>query len=313
MKQIITIAYSQPKEKSSPIFYQSGLDYQIKLVNVWQCFRCCRIFTIIETNKGVTDKIWNKIRETGLLGDHPVQMVDSTDSTNSVAMQMLGNGALPGTLVIAETQTNGRGRLQRAWFSPPGTGLYLSMIMRPELALSDLPKIPLVAGVAVCRAIEEETGLQPGLKWPNDLLLDGRKFAGILCESEGAVTSGQIGVVLGIGINVSTPRESFPYRLRSKTTSLTAHSGRFFQRGQILARIIPAIDRMMARLEQSDFAGILKEWKVRDAIKGKKMTWLTPQGEKVTGKSLGPDSEGVLYIMDDNGTVHRVLSGDVSL
>ncbi|MCK5230724.1 MAG: biotin--[acetyl-CoA-carboxylase] ligase [Desulfobulbaceae bacterium] len=263
--------------------------------------------------KAMTDNIWNKIRETGLLGDHPVRMLDSTDSTNSVAMQMLGSGALAGTLVIAETQANGRGRLQRSWFSPPGTGLYLSMIMRPKLAPFDLPKIPLAAGVAVCRAIEEETGLQPGLKWPNDLLLDGRKFGGILCESEGAVTSGQIGVILGIGINVSTPLESFPSDLVSKMTSLTAHSGRFFQRGQILARIVPAIDKMITRLEQSDWTGILREWKARDAIKGKKMTWLTPEGEKVIGTSLGPDSEGVLYIKDDNGTTHRVLSGDVSL
>ncbi|MEA2082961.1 MAG: biotin--[acetyl-CoA-carboxylase] ligase [Thermodesulfobacteriota bacterium] len=264
-------------------------------------------------NNAVTDSIWNTIRATGLLGDHPVRILDSTDSTNTIAIQMSDKGTPPGTIVIAETQAKGKGRLQRSWFSPPGTGLYFSMIMNPKLAHRDLPKIPLAAGVAVCRAIEEETGLQPALKWPNDLLLDGRKFGGILCESEGAVTSGQPGVILGIGINVSTPLESFPSELHSKATSLMAHSGNYFSRGQILARIVKAVDNIVLRLEQSAFAEILTEWKTRDAIKEKKMTWLTPKGKKVTGKSLGPDSEGILIIIDDNGTTHRVLSGDINL
>ncbi len=272
-------------------------------------------FFIMAGNNGkaVTDSIWNTIRATGLLGDHPVRILDSTDSTNTAAMQMSGDGTLPGTIVIAETQAKGKGRLQRSWFSPPGTGLYFSMIISPNLAPQDLSRIPLAAGVAVCLAIEEETGLQPGLKWPNDLLLDGRKFGGILCESKGAVTSGQPCVVLGIGINVSTPIELFPFELRSKATSLMAHSGNYFSRGQILARIVKAVDNILTRLEQSGFAEILAEWKTRDTIKGKKMTWLTPKGKRVTGKSFGPDSEGVLIIIDDYGTAHRVFSGDIDL
>ena len=106
-----------------------------------------------------------------------------TESTNSVALVMGREGAATGTVVVAESQTGGRGRLNRQWISPPDTGLYFSLILRPELAPENLARVTLAAGLAVCKAVETECGVLPAIKWPNDLLLDGKKFGGILTET----------------------------------------------------------------------------------------------------------------------------------
>lgn len=261
----------------------------------------------------MTDLVWQQIEKKELLGDRQVFLLEETDSTNSVALDMGKKGVQTGALVIAEMQTKGRGRLGRAWLSPPGAGLYFSIILRPRLQPADMPKITLCAGLAVCKAVETLTGLSPKIKWPNDLLLDGRKFGGILMETAAMGGAKTMLAALGIGINVTTPLDSFQPELRQKATSLLVHSGRTYQRGDLLAAVLSELDSVLTRLEQNDFGGILAEWKERDGIKGLRLTWLTPEGLVVAGVSLGPDEEGVLFIKDDNGAVHRVLSGDISL
>jgi BirA family transcriptional regulator, biotin operon repressor / biotin---[acetyl-CoA-carboxylase] ligase len=257
------------------------------------------------------DPLWQQLA-TGFFAGRPARLLATTESTNRDALAEGRREAVAGTLIVADGQTGGRGRLGRPWLSPPGTGLYFSVILRPRLAPADLPKITLAAGLAVCQAVEAETGLQPAIKWPNDLLLDGRKFCGILTESE--LPPGRAPLaVLGIGINVNTPATLFPAELRERATSLLAHAGSQYHRGPLLAAILVRLDVVLARLEEGAFLEILGEWRRRDALTGKHLSWVTPGGAVVSGIGLGPDDEGVLHIRDDAGARHEVLSGDLNL
>jgi len=239
-----------------------------------------------------------------------------TESTNSVALAEGEKGALPGTVVVADSQIEGRGRLNRNWLSPPDMGLYFSVLLRPDLAAEDLPKITLAAGLAICKAVESEYGVVPQIKWPNDLLLGGRKFGGILTETgvlQIMPNRQKPLVVVGVGLNLHQPEGGFPADLKKRATSLSLHSDREISADTLLEACIRAIEEVVLRLERGDFQMILAKWRERDAIGDKVLTWVTPKGEKVTGKSLGPDAEGMLRIRDRDGVVHTVLSGDVNL
>jgi len=239
-----------------------------------------------------------------------------TESTNSVALAAGETGAAKGTVVVAASQTGGRGRLNRNWLSPPGMGLYFSVLLRPELAAEDLPKITLAAGLAISKAVESEYGVVPQIKWPNDLLLGGRKFGGILTET-GALQIMPNGrkplVVVGVGLNLQLPEGGFPADLKQRATSLSLHTERKISADRLLEACIRAIEEVVLLLERGDFQMILTEWRERDAIGDNVLTWVTPKGEKVTGVSLGPDADGILHIKDQAGTIHEVLSGDVNL
>lgn len=239
-----------------------------------------------------------------------------TESTNSVAMAAGEQGALPGTVVVADEQTGGRGRLNRSWLSPPGMGLYFSVVLRPDLAGEDLPKITLAAGLAVCKAIETEYHVFPRIKWPNDLLLEGRKFGGILTET-GSVQDLAAGdeplVVVGVGLNLAPPSGKFPGDLAERATALSFYADRKIETDSLLLACVKTIEQTVQRLEKGEFSAILAEWQQRDAVRGQVLTWVTPKGEAVTGVSLGPDEHGMLRIRDDKGAIHTVISGDVKL
>jgi BirA family biotin operon repressor/biotin-[acetyl-CoA-carboxylase] ligase len=245
-----------------------------------------------------------------------IQRIAQTESTNTLAMELAMAGAATGTLVVAETQTRGRGRLQREWFSPPGTGLYFSMILRPHLSAADLPKISLAAGVALCAALEQVCQVSPGLKWPNDLLITGKKCGGILCETgplPGAGISTGILVILGVGLNVTTPTAAFPESLRPMATSLLAATGREYDKETILYAVLAQIDAAIARLETGEIDAVLEQWRARDVLLGKTLSWVNPAGRVVTGRALGIDRHGQYHIRDSHGRVQQVVSGDLNL
>ena len=242
--------------------------------------------------------------------------LEVTESTNTEALKAGRQGAASGTVVVADTQTGGRGRLNRSWFSLPGMGLYFSIILRPGLDPEHLPKITLAAGLALCKAVEAEYSLSPEIKWPNDLLLDGQKFGGILTETEsvtGSDSSHDTLVVVGIGLNLFSPEGGFPPDLEKRATALSAHTDRKISPEILLEAGVVAIEEAVQRLEKGEFPAILEEWMQRDASQGQVLTWVTPKNKKVTGVSLGPDEDGVLRIRDQAGTIHTVLSGDVNL
>ncbi|OGR00261.1 MAG: biotin--[acetyl-CoA-carboxylase] ligase [Deltaproteobacteria bacterium RIFOXYD12_FULL_55_16] len=260
------------------------------------------------------DDLWQNMILTGELGRHQVHFFNNTGSTNDLALDLSNTGAADGTLVVADGQSAGRGRLAgRTWLSPPGTGLYFSLILRPRLAPADFPKLTLAAGLALCKGLESHLHCQPGLKWPNDLFLHGKKCGGILIETQGLTGAGQTAVVIGLGLNVNTPAEKFGVELRPKATSLLAETGAAHKRGPLLAAILCELDQMVTRLEQADFSGILAEWRQRDIHAGRQVSWINSQGRIITGISLGPDEEGFLQLRDGQGQKHAVISGDISL
>ncbi|OGQ95358.1 MAG: biotin--[acetyl-CoA-carboxylase] ligase [Deltaproteobacteria bacterium RIFOXYD12_FULL_57_12] len=247
--------------------------------------------------------------------EFPLTWLATTHSTNTLAMQMAAEGALAWSVVAADTQTHGRGRLQRAWVSPPGSGLYFSLILRPNLPLPDFPRITLAAAVAVCWAIEAMGILTPGIKWPNDLLVAGRKLGGILAETEtlsGSQPATRTAVVLGIGINVNATQEAFPAKLQSRITSLFLCSGKTYSRHELLGSIVRQLRVAVGALERGESAKILSEWRQRDALLGKTLTWLTAAGRSVTGEALGINDAGLYHIRDSFGVIHEVLSGDLN-
>lgn len=248
--------------------------------------------------------------------DRNIIRLDAADSTNSYALALGQQGEAAGTVVVAETQTGGRGRLNRSWLSPPGMGLYFSLLLRPDLALENLPKITLAAGLAICKAVETEYGAAPQIKWPNDLLLGGRKFGGILTETSalsGKSSKQRPVVVVGAGLNLFPPQGGFPGDLQDRATALSLHVQGQVSAAALLPLCIVNIEGEVQRLEKGDFPAILAEWSARDAIRDKVLTWVTPKGLKVSGVSLGPDADGVLRIRDEAGTIHSVLSGDLRL
>ncbi len=266
---------------------------------------------ITPMNSKNNSPFWRDITHVSSLAGHPLVVLEKTESTNSDAMEMGRKGAEPGTVVLAMSQSGGRGRLGKTWISPPGTGLYFSIILRPALAPMDLPKITLAAGVALCRVIAQYH-LKPHIKWPNDLLLGGKKCGGILTEVE-FDKGGHPLVVLGVGLNIFTPIDAFPDDVREKSTSLHLHCQEKINQLDLLTSLVIAIDRIMARMEGGKFAEILQEWRALDATRGKHLTWLSIDRRVVKGISQGPDDEGLLHIIDDQGREHEVLSGDIQL
>lgn len=259
----------------------------------------------------IRDSAWEVMVASGRLGDRLVNFLAVAASTNDESLALARGGAPSGTMVVAERQSGGRGRLGREWLSPPGVGLYCSLVLRPQLEPADLPKLTLGAGLAASRAVETVTGLRPRLKWPNDLWLNEKKVGGILAEARFDQASPV--VVLGIGLNVNTGAALFPPELREKVTSLLLHSGREFVRSALLAALADEVMAMAARLEREGFAGILADWRERDATLGRELAWLSQSGQVVRGRSLGPDDDGLLRIRDGAGRVHEVISGDISL
>ncbi|MFZ5775140.1 MAG: biotin--[acetyl-CoA-carboxylase] ligase [Thermodesulfobacteriota bacterium] len=261
----------------------------------------------------MSDPEWEQMLASGMLAGQPVRFLAETDSTNSVALGLAASGVSAGTLVVAERQSHGRGRLGRAWASPPGSGLYFSLILRPALAWADFPRITLAAGLGLCRAVEAIAGCQPGLKWPNDLYLNGRKCGGILTETGPLAGEERPAVVVGVGLNVNTEAAAFPEAVRDRAISLRMATGRQEPRGRLLAAIVAEVTARVRQMEQGEWGAVLAAWRQRDIHAGLEVAWVNSKGQVVRGISLGPDEEGLLHIRDSRGMVHAVLSGDVGL
>lgn len=246
---------------------------------------------------------------------YKIHFFDTLPSTNDLAKKYAEQGAPHGSAVIAARQSQGRGRLGKSWYSTPGKGLYCSIIVRPSpLAITDYPKITLVAGLAVAVAVERITGVSAQLKWPNDIFLSGRKGGGILAESSSLnEPPEQRYVIIGIGLNLSSKEEDFPVDLSGFVTSLLIETGVCYQVQPVFSAIHDELLMQITAFVQHGFQPILSQWKLRDFLLGKKMECVSSEGKRVSGVSLGPDSEGQLHIKAANGRIYTVLSGDVRL
>ena len=233
------------------------------------------------------------------------------DSTQRVARELARAGAPEGTTVIAERQSAGRGRLGRQWHSPAGVSLYCSIVLRPPLAPSAVPQLALVAGAAVAAAVAEETGLSPGIKWPNDVLLGGRKVAGILVEMDAEVERVHH-VIAGIGVNLNAPETAFPPALRAKAGSLRLATGRRVDRAAFTGRLLAALEARYGRFVARGFSSVRAEWEAYSVLTGAEVRVASPEGE-LAGRVLGLDDDGALRLRRPGGGVVRVVAGEVTL
>jgi len=236
-------------------------------------------------------------------------LLDVTDSTNRVAMEMAENGAKHGTVVVADAQTAGRGRMGRRWVSPAGKNLYVSLLLRPSIPTVDAPRLALVAGIALADAVEA-VGVPASLKWPNDLFCGERKAAGILAEMA-SDPDGVRHVVIGVGLNVNMEEADFPADLRDTATSLRIRAGRAFRRVDVLARLLDAFGTRYAEFLGGGFASLRDGWDRRDFLRGRRIL-LRRQGREGWGTAEGLDTVGALRFLPDGGpTIESVHSGEI--
>ena len=239
----------------------------------------------------------------------PIYHFETAISTNDTAKVLGTQGATEGTLVVAETQTAGRGRLGRYWLSPPGLGIYASVLLRPPLPPTELPQITLSTAVAVVRALTRAVGVTPGIKWPNDLILKGKKLGGILTEME--TESDQIRyLVVGMGLNVNNP--DFPPELSGTATSLLQEEERRFSRLAILQAWLEEFEALYTEFLDRGFPEILEEWKQYSVTLGKYVA--VRQGPRqVEGLALEVAEDGALVLETARGEVVKVTSGEITV
>jgi BirA family biotin operon repressor/biotin-[acetyl-CoA-carboxylase] ligase len=238
---------------------------------------------------------------------------DTAASTNDLAWDALAEGLPDGVTVIAEAQTRGRGREGRPWFMAPGRGLALSVALHPGCDRRQAGCLPLVAGLALARALDG-FGLAADLKWPNDLLVRGRKLSGILAESRRLATPDggtRDLVVIGVGVNVGERPEDFPAELRATATSL-AIEGVAASREDVAASFLTALEPLWAELQEGSRAVVLDAWRRRASFWGRPVDARTPAG-MLRGIAHDLDPDGALLLRLDDGRVLPVLAGDVTV
>lgn len=237
----------------------------------------------------------------------------SIDSTNTYTARLAREGAVEGSVVIADEQTGGKGRLGRSWVSPPGVNLYMSLILRPAVPTATVPQVGLLAAVAVADAIDDVCHLTPAIKWPNDILIDGKKVCGILAEMQTEAGSLKA-VVLGIGVNVNAPLSAFPEELRDKASSLFLAGEREIDRSIFTAAVLTHLEKLYVLWLEQGFPALRPLWERRaTGLLGKLITVAAPEG-LMTGTVQGLDNDGALLLRDQgSGTLRRVLAGDVTV
>ena len=246
---------------------------------------------------------------TKLLGKQIVHFYD-TSSTNNEAKRLAADEAAEGTIVVSEAQTLGRGRLNRGWFSPPGGGVWVSVILRPPFPPQEAPKCTLMAAVATVEAIREASGLTCGIKWPNDILWQGRKLVGILTEMSAEMDAINF-VVLGIGINVSLQKNDFPEELRNIGASISMGAGREVSRVEVLQKLLERLEYWYDVVKKEGFEPVLKAWRRESITLGQPVRVLAGE-ETYDGVAEELAEDGSLLVRTEND-LRRVLAGDVSL
>jgi BirA family biotin operon repressor/biotin-[acetyl-CoA-carboxylase] ligase len=230
-------------------------------------------------------------------------------STNTRARELAESGAAEGEIVIAESQTQGRGRLGRRWESPPFSNLYLSVILRPKLSPRHAPQITLAAAVALVETAGSFLSRPPVIKWPNDILFDGKKLAGILTEAACDAERVEY-VILGVGLNLNYRVDAMPAELRRQATSMADLTGTNVSRESVLARLIQDLDRCYGELEESGFEALRPRWEAHFGLRGR-LVRVELGGQEHIGWARGIDREGALIVEGEDGRRRSIVAGDV--
>ncbi len=241
-----------------------------------------------------------------------LEVHETISSTNSRAKELAQSGAAHGTLVVAERQSSGRGRLGRSWESPEGLGLWMSLILRPSFPPRFAPRMTVLAGLAVVQAISRITGLEAFIKWPNDIIINSKKLCGILTEMQADPDLIDY-IVLGIGMNVNTQKEDFPIELRDSATSLKLEKGEHIDRCKLLAELLAVFEDLDNRyLKTGDFSEILNEYKEKCITLGRTVR-VTGPTEAFEGTAVDLTDDFELIVETKSGESRKVFSGDVSV
>lgn len=229
------------------------------------------------------------------------------DSTNEVAKELAEKGAAEGTIIIAESQRSGKGRRGKKWLSPSG-GVWMTIILRPDIPLSQAPLLTLVTGVAVAKTLAKDCGLDVGIKWPNDILIGEKKVCGILTEVSASGKKLDY-VVVGIGIDLNVDVEAFPPKLREGATSLKRELDKEIQGVELVQDFLVNFETLYKDFTNGKFTEILNQWRRLSKTIGSYVE-VHQKGRIVRGEAVGISKEGILILEMDDGRLHKVISGE---
>jgi BirA family transcriptional regulator, biotin operon repressor / biotin---[acetyl-CoA-carboxylase] ligase len=256
------------------------------------------------------DDLLARLGKTRVIG-RDIRVFEQTTSTNDVIEKLARDGVREGVVVFAEAQTRGRGRLGRRWLSPGRKGLWFSILLRPALRPQEATQLTVASATALRRAIASVTPLQPEIKWPNDILVGGKKVAGILTELNAELDRVRH-VILGIGVDVNLGAAEFPPELRKLATSLKIESGRMISRAELATIILRELDADYARIGGGGFAKVADEWEAHCQTIGRNVT-IQIGDRRRRGRAETLDDDGALLLRTEHGRLERVTGGDVTL
>ncbi len=242
---------------------------------------------------------------------HRVFSYQRVGSTNDVARQIARNGAAQGTLVVAEEQTAGRGRMGRSWNSPPGVSLLFSLVLRPRMAPNRVFQLAICGALVVAEVVCQRTHLPVKVKWPNDVLIRGKKLAGVLTETQ-VDLAGVRFVVLGVGININQAPADFPEDMQDQATSIRAELGRSVSRRHLLQNLLLKFEEIYGQFQDQGLAPFLDRWRQLSWVMDRKVT-VQVGGKEFSGLAVDIDEMGALLLEEASGKRRRFLAGDVSL
>jgi BirA family transcriptional regulator, biotin operon repressor / biotin---[acetyl-CoA-carboxylase] ligase len=241
-----------------------------------------------------------------------IHFLQVADSTNEIAFRLALEGASEGTVVVADSQTKGKGRLNRVWQSPPKCNLYTSIILRPAIGPVNAPQITLMTGVVVAELISRYHPGDVTLKWPNDVQISGKKVCGILTEMRVSANQRVDFVIVGIGMNINMRRSDFDESFREEATSLMEEMGTEISRLDFTAILYGNFEKWYETWIAQGFKAVRDEWLKYAWMVGKRIQ-VSFRGDIRTGEVLGIDDCGALLLLDDGGTIRKIMAGDASI
>jgi BirA family biotin operon repressor/biotin-[acetyl-CoA-carboxylase] ligase len=256
------------------------------------------------------DDLLARLGKTRVIG-RDIRVFEETTSTNDVIEKLARDQVKEGVVVFAESQTKGRGRMGRKWISPARKGLWFSILLRPDLTPQEATQLTVASATGLRRAIHDATGVKAKIKWPNDILIGGKKVAGILTELSAELDRVKH-IILGIGVDVNLSGAEFPQDLRKIATSLKIEAGKTISRAELAVKILRELDADYARVCSGKFESVADEWEEHCGTIGHLVT-IHVGDRKLHGRAESLDDDGALLLRTEHGTLERVIGGDVTL
>jgi BirA family biotin operon repressor/biotin-[acetyl-CoA-carboxylase] ligase len=256
------------------------------------------------------DDLLARLGKTRVVG-RDIRVFEETTSTNDVIEKLARDGVKEGAVVFAESQRKGRGRLGRKWISPSHKGLWFSILLRPDLRPQETTQLTVASATAIVRAIRSETGVSAEIKWPNDILVRGKKVAGILTELNAELDHVKY-VILGIGVDVNVSAAEFPLEVRRTATSLSIEAGAPIARPALAASILRELDEDYRRVTTRNFPALADEWEAACTTLGRQVSIRTGD-RQIRGRAESLGDDGALLVRTEHGHIEWVIGGDVTL